>query len=149
MGIRFVPLFCMVSLIAAHAAPETLAAVAVVDSQAAYPEGPLWRDGKPFVGPNDFAADGLGGIYFSASGVYDLKAPISEAVLYLSAGQSAPSASSSAATSGPNFGGFASHDGLMPCSISARLQTGPIDATTRPFIRLASWSARPVLAATA
>jgi hypothetical protein len=136
MGIRCVPLLCMVSLIAAHAAPETLAAIAVVDSQAAYPEGPLWRDG-------------LGGIYFSASGVYDLKAPISEAVLYLSADQSAPSASSSAATSGPNFGGFASNDGLMPCSISARLQTGPIDATTRPFIRLASWSARPDLAATA
>ena len=41
--------------------------------------------GKPFVGPNDFAADGAGGIYFSASGVYDLKAPVSGAVLHLSA----------------------------------------------------------------
>lgn len=40
--------------------------------------------GKPFVGPNDFAADGKDGIYISASGVYDLKAPISGAVLYLS-----------------------------------------------------------------
>jgi gluconolactonase len=39
--------------------------------------------GKPFIGPNDFAADGRGGVYFSASGVYDLKAPISGAVLYL------------------------------------------------------------------
>jgi gluconolactonase len=41
--------------------------------------------GKPFIGPNDFAADGRGGIYFSASGVYDLKAPISGSVLYLTA----------------------------------------------------------------
>jgi gluconolactonase len=40
--------------------------------------------GKPFVGPNDFAADGHGGIYFSASGVYDIKAPITGAVLHLS-----------------------------------------------------------------
>jgi gluconolactonase len=41
--------------------------------------------GKPFVGPNDFAADGRGGIYFSASGVYDVKAPITGAVLHLAA----------------------------------------------------------------
>ena len=41
--------------------------------------------GKPFVGPNDFAADGHGGIYFSVSGVYDLKAPISGAVLHMTA----------------------------------------------------------------
>ena len=41
--------------------------------------------GKPFVGPNDFTTDGHGGIYFSASGVYDIKAPISGAVLHLSA----------------------------------------------------------------
>jgi gluconolactonase len=41
--------------------------------------------GKPFVGPNDFATDGHGGIYFSASGVYDIKAPITGAVLHLSA----------------------------------------------------------------
>ena len=40
--------------------------------------------GKPFVGPNDFAADRKGGLYFSASGVYDVKAPITGAVLYLS-----------------------------------------------------------------
>jgi gluconolactonase len=156
MGIRCVPLLCMVSLIAAPAALGARAAVVLVDSQAVYPEGPLWRDGKllyveyagpgvkmwngkstgtywsgahcgasgliayrrghllvacydanavveldergkpvrtidrdsagkPFIGPNDFAADGLGGIYFSASGVYDLNAPISGAVLYLSA----------------------------------------------------------------
>jgi len=39
--------------------------------------------GKPFIGPNDFAADGAGGIYVSASGVYDLKAPISGTILYL------------------------------------------------------------------
>jgi gluconolactonase len=41
--------------------------------------------GKPFIGPNDFAADGRGGVYFSASGVYDLKAPITGAVLYMNA----------------------------------------------------------------
>jgi len=40
--------------------------------------------GKPFIGPNDFAADYAGGIYFSASGVYDIAAPITGAVLYLS-----------------------------------------------------------------
>lgn len=39
--------------------------------------------GKPFVGPNDFAADARGGIYFSASGVYDIKAPITGTVLYM------------------------------------------------------------------
>jgi len=41
--------------------------------------------GKSFIGPNDFAADGHGGIYFSASGVYDIKAPITGAVFHLSA----------------------------------------------------------------
>jgi sugar lactone lactonase YvrE len=47
----------------------------------------LARDhaGEGFVGPNDFAADAHGGIYFSASGVYDIQAPISGAVLYLAA----------------------------------------------------------------
>jgi gluconolactonase len=41
--------------------------------------------GKPFIGPNDFTADSHGGIYFSASGVYDIKAPITGTVLHLSA----------------------------------------------------------------
>ena len=41
--------------------------------------------GKPFVGPNDFTSDGHGGIYFSASGVYDIQAPITGSVLHLSA----------------------------------------------------------------
>jgi gluconolactonase len=41
--------------------------------------------GKPFIGPNDFAPDGSGGLYFSASGVYDLDAPITGSVLHLSA----------------------------------------------------------------
>ena len=41
--------------------------------------------GKPFVGPNDFTADGSGGIYVSASGVYDLQAPISGTILHLAA----------------------------------------------------------------
>jgi gluconolactonase len=41
--------------------------------------------GRPFSGPNDFAADDHGGIYFSASGAYDIKAPITGAVMYLRA----------------------------------------------------------------
>jgi gluconolactonase len=41
--------------------------------------------GKPFIGPNDFTTDGHGGVYFSASGVYDIKAPISGTVLHLAA----------------------------------------------------------------
>jgi sugar lactone lactonase YvrE len=41
--------------------------------------------GNPFIGPNDFAADGHGGIYITASGVYDTKAPITGTVLHLSA----------------------------------------------------------------
>jgi gluconolactonase len=41
--------------------------------------------GKPFAGPNDFAADAHGGIYFSASGAYDVKAPATGALLYLHA----------------------------------------------------------------
>jgi gluconolactonase len=41
--------------------------------------------GKPFIGPNDFTADGGAGIYVSASGVYDLKAPISGTLLYMAA----------------------------------------------------------------
>ena len=132
------------------------AAITVIDPHAAYPEGPLWRDGKvlyveyagpgvkvwdgrsthvfwqgehcgpsgligyagdhlliacydanslveidalgrtvrtfdrdsagkSFIGPNDFAPDASGGVYFSASGVYDLKAPITGAVLHMSA----------------------------------------------------------------
>ncbi len=41
--------------------------------------------GRSFTGPNDFAADGRGGVYFSASGVYDIKAPITGTVLHLAA----------------------------------------------------------------
>jgi len=40
--------------------------------------------GKPFIGPNDFTPDGGGGVYVSASGVYDVKAPISGTILHLS-----------------------------------------------------------------
>jgi gluconolactonase len=43
------------------------------------------NSGRPFVGPNDFAADDQGGIYFSASGAYDIKAPITGTLLYLRA----------------------------------------------------------------
>ena len=45
----------------------------------------LDSSGKRFIGPNDFAADGHGGIYFSASGVYDIKAPITGTVLHMTA----------------------------------------------------------------
>lgn len=41
--------------------------------------------GRPFAGPNDFAADGHGGAYFSSSGVYDIRAPIAGAVYHISA----------------------------------------------------------------
>jgi gluconolactonase len=41
--------------------------------------------GHAFTGPNDFTADGKGGVYLTASGVYDLKAPITGTVLHLSA----------------------------------------------------------------
>ena len=41
--------------------------------------------GKAFIGPNDFTTDGHGGVYFSASGVYDVNAPISGTVLHLAA----------------------------------------------------------------
>jgi len=41
--------------------------------------------GRPFIGPNDFAADGRGGLYFSASGVYDLDAPITGTILHVAA----------------------------------------------------------------
>jgi sugar lactone lactonase YvrE len=40
-------------------------------------------EGKGFVGPNDFASDGRGGVYFSASGVYDINAPITGAVMHI------------------------------------------------------------------
>jgi gluconolactonase len=41
--------------------------------------------GRPFVGPNDFTSDGHGGLYFSASGVYDLDAPITGTILHVAA----------------------------------------------------------------
>ncbi len=41
--------------------------------------------GRSFTGPNDFAADGRGGIYFSASGAYDIKAPITGALFHIAA----------------------------------------------------------------
>jgi sugar lactone lactonase YvrE len=41
--------------------------------------------GRSFTGPNDFAADGRGGVYFSASGIYDTTAPISGTVMHMAA----------------------------------------------------------------
>lgn len=52
-----------------------------------------WRRdarGAPFAGPNDFAPDGRGGVYFSASGVYDTRAPVTGAVYHLGANDLAP-----------------------------------------------------------
>lgn len=43
---------------------------------------------KAFKGPNDFAADLSGGIYFTASGVFELAAPIEGEVYYLGSDQS-------------------------------------------------------------
>lgn len=147
--------FLVTCLLGLSGAPAPCAQITIIDRDAHYPEGPLWRDGKlfyveystsniktwngtrsgifwhqdgcgpsglisrgsdllvacydgnylveidasgqevrllradsdgrPFVGPNDFAADDQGGIYFSASGAYDLKAPITGALLYLRA----------------------------------------------------------------
>ncbi|MGO9934117.1 MAG: SMP-30/gluconolactonase/LRE family protein [Steroidobacteraceae bacterium] len=142
------------TLIAAALIGAAPADIVSIDAQAAYPEGPLWRDGrllyveyagpgikmwdgkratvywrgehcgasgliayrrnhllvacydantiveldetgkpvltidkdsagKPFIGPNDFTADGGTGVYVSASGVYDVKAPISGTILHL------------------------------------------------------------------
>jgi gluconolactonase len=41
--------------------------------------------GNPFLGPNDFCQDGKGGLYFSTSGVYDVKAPIQGKVYHMAA----------------------------------------------------------------
>ena len=40
-------------------------------------------DGNPFLGPNDFCRDARGGLYLSASGVYDVGAPIQGKVYYI------------------------------------------------------------------
>jgi sugar lactone lactonase YvrE len=41
--------------------------------------------GQPFLGPNDFAQDGRGGLYFSASGVFDTSAPVQGTVYFRAA----------------------------------------------------------------
>jgi gluconolactonase len=41
------------------------------------------REGQPLVGPNDAVLDAKGGVYFSASGVWDIAAPIDGRILYL------------------------------------------------------------------
>ncbi len=41
------------------------------------------RDGNPFVAPNDLTPDGAGGFFFTASGVFDVTAPATGAVLHL------------------------------------------------------------------
>jgi len=45
---------------------------------------PTDSSGDPFVGPNDFARDAAGGIYFSASGAFDTAAAIRGRIYYLS-----------------------------------------------------------------
>jgi gluconolactonase len=42
-------------------------------------------DGLPFLGPNDAVADAKDGVYFSASGKWDIAAPIEGKILYLAA----------------------------------------------------------------
>jgi sugar lactone lactonase YvrE len=39
--------------------------------------------GQPFVGPNDAVVDAAGGVYFSASGVWDITAPIDGKIFYI------------------------------------------------------------------
>ncbi|MGP0055347.1 MAG: SMP-30/gluconolactonase/LRE family protein [Steroidobacteraceae bacterium] len=39
--------------------------------------------GNPLTGPNDFCSDGHGGVYFTDSGLYDIKAPITGTVIHL------------------------------------------------------------------
>jgi gluconolactonase len=41
------------------------------------------QTGQPFVGPNDAVADAGGGVYFSASGVWDIAAPIEGKIFYI------------------------------------------------------------------
>lgn len=41
------------------------------------------RDGQPFAGPNDAVGDAKGGVYFSASGIWDVAAPIDGRIFYL------------------------------------------------------------------
>jgi gluconolactonase len=41
--------------------------------------------GQPFVGPNDAVVDAEGGVYFSASGVWDIAAPIDGKIFYIDA----------------------------------------------------------------
>lgn len=153
-----IPCALLWSIVSAAPFGVSLAGTALVDAAAAYPEGPLWRDGKllyveyagpgikmwdgkranaywsgehcgasgliayrndhilvacydantivelddsgkpvrtigkdssgkPFTGPNDFTTDGRGGIYVSASGIFDVKAPIAGTVLHMSASE--------------------------------------------------------------
>ena len=44
---------------------------------------PADSNGDAFLGPNDFARDAKGGIYFSASGVFDTAAPIRGRIYYI------------------------------------------------------------------
>ncbi|ORY46592.1 hypothetical protein BCR33DRAFT_715638 [Rhizoclosmatium globosum] len=41
------------------------------------------KDGSGFLGPNDFGLDSVGGVYFTASGVWDVSAPAQGAVYYI------------------------------------------------------------------
>lgn len=43
------------------------------------------RHGNPFVGPNDMTPNGDGGFFFTASGVFDVSAPATGAVLHINA----------------------------------------------------------------
>ncbi len=90
------------------------------------------QHGKPFVGPNDFAADARGGVYFSASGVYDLNAPITGTVLHLAADRR--TATELADTIHYSNGLTVSADGhhlLVAEGLAGRILSFPIEADGR------------------
>ncbi len=85
--------------------------------------------GRAFAGPNDFASDGHGGVWFSASGVYDVKAPIPGAVLHLAAQETRPRVV--ADTIHYSNGLTLSHDGralLVAEMLAGRILSFPVNA---------------------
>jgi gluconolactonase len=90
------------------------------------------QHGNAFIGPNDFASDGKGGVYFSASGVYDLAAPITGAVLHLAADRR--TATEVANTIHYSNGLTVSADGahlLVAEGLAGRILSFPIEADGR------------------
>jgi len=85
--------------------------------------------GHAFIGPNDFTPDGNGGLYFSASGVYDLEAPITGTILHVAA--DGKSITQVADTIHYSNGLTVSKDGrhlLVAEGLAARILSFPIEA---------------------